>query len=199
MRREAFIFLFIICCFSGFSQEWKLKKDKNGIKVFVRELDSARIYEYKAVLVANCTAEKALEVLTDGNNLWKWNHQTSESKTIKEYSDREYVFWMKNDFTWPVKSRDNVVKVNVIFKENDTIKINLSPERSNLVPENGNCIRMTNFKGHWIIIPKPENKIEIQQQLYGDPGGNLPVWALNTLLTNAPYNTFLNLKGLLEN
>ena len=199
MRRKAFIFLFISCCFSGFSQEWKLKKDKNGIKVFVRELDSTNIYEYKAVLIANSTSEKALKIITDGNNLWKWNHQTSESKTIKKDSDREFVFWMKNDFNWPVKCRDNVVKLSVLFKENDTIKIDLLPGQSNLVPENENCIRMTNFKGHWLIISKPGNKIELTQQLYGDPEGNLPTWILNTMLTSTPYNSFLNLKQLLEN
>lgn len=199
MKKETFIFLFVCCCFSGFSQDWKLKKDKNGIKVFVRELDSSSIYEYKAVLVANSTPEKAIKIITDGNNLWKWNHQTSESKTIKEYSDREFVFWMKNDFSWPVKSRDNVVKVNVHFREGDTIKIDLLPEQSNLVPVNENCIRMTDFKGHWLIISKTENKIEVTQQLYGDPEGNLPTWVLNMLLTNTPYNTFLNLKELLEN
>jgi len=199
VRKETFIFLFLCCCFSGFSQEWKLKKDKNDIQVFIRKLDSASIYEYKAVLVANSTPEKALKVITDGNNLWKWNHQTSESKTIKKYSDKEFVFWMKNDFTWPVKSRDNVVKVHVLFQENDTIKIDLLPERSNLVPEKENCIRMTDFKGRWLIISKPENKIEVTQQLYGDPERNLPAWALNAMLTNAPYNTFLNLKELLEN
>ncbi|XLS29074.1 START domain-containing protein [Flavobacteriaceae bacterium M23B6Z8] len=178
------------------AQNWELKKNKNGIQVYTRSLDSTRINEYKAVVLSNTTVEKALKVILDGDNLWKWNHKTSESKTVSQISNSEFIFWMKNDLPWPVKNRDNVsyVKVREIT---DGYWIDILPGPSNLVAEQEGTIRMTNFKGHWSIIKK-DKSVQITQQLYGDPEGSLPSWLLNSILTTAPFHSFCDLKELLE-
>ena len=79
------------------AQKWELNKNKNGITIYTRSLDSTQINEYKAVLLSNTTIEKALKVITDGDNLWKWNHNTSKSKTLKRLGNNEFFIWMKND------------------------------------------------------------------------------------------------------
>ncbi len=196
--KKKFILWFLVFPLLVFSQEWKLKKDKNNIKVYTRKLDSREIHEYKATMVVNTSIEKALKAITDGNNLWKWNYKTPKSKTIKKMGVDEYVFWMKNDLPWPIKNRDAVTDVSVFYLKNGGIKITLRPNHSQKVALEKNTIRITDFKGHWLLIPK-ENSLKITQQVYGDPKGNLPNWILNSMLTKAPYYTFLNLKKLLEN
>ena len=199
MRVSIFILLFIGLTFFCFSQNWELKKNKNDIKVYTRELDSTKINEYKAVLIANTTKEKALKIIIDGDNLWKWNHKTSQSKTIKKISETEFVFWMKNDLPWPIKDRDNAIHAKVFFLEKNRIKVSLLPDKFESVTETDDCIRITNFKGYWLIEPQNNNQIKITQQLYGDPNGNLPSWLLNSMLTNVPYQSFTSLKEILEN
>ena len=193
--------LIIVCmvCFdlSAHAQEWELKRDKNGVIVYTRKLDSTKINEYKAVTLVKTSVKKALAVLTDGNRLWKWNHKTSESKTLKKISDTEFIIWIKNDLPWPLKSRDNVVRVKVSDYEPSGYYLDLSPDTSGIFPEQKNSIRVTNFSGYWLIIPKGEF-VEITQQLYGDPGGTLPSWVLNSVITTAPYHSFQDLKQLLE-
>lgn len=178
------------------AQEWELKKSKNGIKVYTRSLDSTKINEYKVVLVTETSVEKALQVITDGDNLWKWNHKTSKSKTVKKLSDNEYIFWMKNDLPWPVKNRDNISHVRVA-KIPSGYWIDILPGPKDSVPSEDGTIRITNFKGHWSIIQKGE-KVQITHQLYGDPEGSLPAWLLNSVLISAPFHSFSDLKELLE-
>ncbi|NER14310.1 lipid-binding protein [Leptobacterium flavescens] len=181
-----------------YSQNWNLKRDKKGIKVYTRKLDSSKINEYKAVMLVDSKVENVLNTITDGDNLWKWNYKTPESKKLKTISNTEYIFWMKNDLPWPLKNRDNVSHINVIPLNGGGYRIDINPDRSGILPPKDNTIRIVNFKGYWLIEPVGR-LVKVTQQLYGDPGGSLPSWLLNSMLVAAPYHTFLDLKRLLEN
>lgn len=197
MKLLCTIYVFL-CSLGAFSQAWELKKDANNIKVYTRELDSTKINEYKVVLISDASPEKVMKVILDGDNLWRWNHKTSESKIVRKVSEDEFIFWMKNDLPWPIRNRDIVSSIKVTHLNENTVRIDLAPDETNAIPENPCCIRVTNFKGYWLIRPLENHKVEITQQLYGDPNGSLPAWVLNSILTTVPYHTFLNLKDQLE-
>ena len=192
------LFITVLFLTSVHAQEWTLKKDRNGIKVFTRKLKSSKFREYKVVMQVKTTADKALATILDGDNLWKWNYKTSKSKTVKKISSHKRIIWMKNDFNWPVLNRDNVSLLTVFENVNGSYRITIAPETSYKVSKEKNVIRVTNFKGYWFINPKG-NHVEITHQIYGDPKGRLPSWVLNSVLTAAPYYSFKNLKRLLEN
>lgn len=190
-----------LCSISIHAQEWELKRDKNGIKIYTRTLDSTRINEYKAIAVVKTSLEKALATILDGDNLWKWNYKTTESKIIKKRTSDEWVFWMKTDMPWPIKDRELVSRIQIHRPENPqqpSVQIDITPETEYLLPETTGNIRIVRFKGHWLLTQHGDY-VEIIQQLYGDPNGNIPPWLVNMLITNAPYNTFYNLKTILEN
>ncbi len=182
---------------TGFAQEWDLKKNKNGIRIYTRSFDSTKIREYKAIMTVKTTLQEVFEVLMDGDRLWEWNYKTSESKTLVRLSDEAYIVWIKNDLPWPIKNRDHVSRVMVVYRDHKRIRLNIVPDNSQQVAEESHTIRITNFKGYWLLREIPEG-IEITQQLYGDPGGALPAWLLNSLITTSPYQSFSNLKEILE-
>nr|WP_247716512.1 START domain-containing protein [Sinomicrobium weinanense] len=179
------------------SQEWELKKDKNGIKVYTRSVDTSKINEYRAVTMIETDLLNVLDVLKDGDNLWKWSYRTSASRIIKKISDQEFVFWIKNELPWPFKNRDHLSRVKITHAKDSTVRIELNPEKTYTIPEHKETIRITHFKGHWLLKPRG-NKVEITQQLYGDLEGSIPAWIVNALLVKAPYHTFLELKQLLK-
>ena len=201
LRRKAlmlFLLIQLVFLHKNYAQQWELKKDKNGIKIYIRQLENLEVKEYKAVTLVKTTADRALKLITDGDNLWKWNYKTSESKIIKTISENEFVFWIKNDLPWPIKNRDLVARVKASYQQDGIITIAISPEDTYTIPEDENAVRIKKFSGRWLVVPQGEY-VEITQQLYGDPGGNLPSWIVNAMLTTAPYRTFLNLKTILEN
>ena len=59
-------------------------------------------------------------------------------------------------------------------------------------------IRVVNFSGFW-LLEKTKSGVRVTQQMYGDPGGSLPVFIVNSMLVNAPFNTFKRLKEQLNN
>ncbi|WP_456867942.1 START domain-containing protein [Galbibacter sp. BG1] len=195
--------LILLCIYSiSFitnAQEWNLKRNSNKIKVYTRSLDSTKFNEYKAILVANSSPEKAIKIITDGNNLKNWNYKTPKSEVLKKVSETEYIFWMENDLPWPVNDRDNISRVTINQTDASTYKINIEPADSTYVKANKNVIRMDNFKGYWLIKPIGKDSVEVTQQMYGDPKGNIPSWIANSILTTFPYHSFEKLKEILEN
>ncbi len=148
-------------------------------------------------MLIKTSAQKALQTITDGNNLKEWNYKTSESNIVKRISDNELIIWMKNDFYWPVKNRDHVSRLKIINYKETGYRVEVISDNTDIVPRKRSIIRITNFKGYWQLIPKGEY-VEITQQMYGDPKGMLPRWVINSVLTTAPYHSFYNLKQLLE-
>ena len=183
-----------LCC----AQEWELQKEAEHIKVYTRKLDSTEFNEYRAVLTARTTPEKALQVICDGDRLWEWNHKTSRSEEVARYNDSTYVFWMLNDLPWPLRDRENLSLVRVSTPRNGAYFVDITPADNSLRKSPDDVVRTTKFKGHWKIRPTGNGLVEITQQLYGDPNGIIPAWLLNSIITNVPFHSFENLKVILE-
>ena len=181
------------------AQQWELKKDDGDIQVYTRELDSTKFNEYKAVLIAETTMEKALTVLTNGDSLNRWTYKTPQSKQLEKISDNEFVIWMRNDFPWPLNDRDNISRVKLKKLNNKTYQIDIDVEDSLVYQHQKNVIRMNLFKGYWRVQELNEESVLIIQQMYGDPNGALPAWIVNSIMVSFPYHSFENLKEILEN
>ena len=191
-------FVFMLSTFFVFSQsDWELKKDKNGIQVYVRDVVYSKIKEFKATALVETKLEKVVDFIMDGDNLKNWNYKTSDSKTIKELSAHERIIWIKNDLPWPIRNRDHVTHMKVLYPSEGQVKILLLPDTSKTVAVRDDAVRVVDFNGHWLIERKGDG-VQVTHQLFGDPNGHLPSWLLNSLLTNAPYSSFSKMKKMLE-
>ncbi|WP_224484954.1 START domain-containing protein [Robertkochia aurantiaca] len=195
--------LFIICLLTVFidcrAQSWDLRKHEKDIRVFTRKLDTTDINEYKAVMVANTSAAHALQVITDADNLWQWNAATKSSKLVRKISDNELILYIRNDLPWPIRDREHVCHITISKNDDKEFYITIDPAKESEIPSSDEVIRISNFKGHWSIRELDPGKVEITQQLYGDPNGPIPAWLLNACLTEMPLDSFRNLKLILEN
>ena len=94
-------------------------------------------------------------------------------------------------------NRDFISKLTVTSISEKSIKIIIEPGDNSLVPEKDGVIRMSEFKGYW-LIESLNGKTKITQEIYGNPEGNLPSFFVNSTLVAAPYNTFLKLREILS-
>lgn len=188
---------FVLCGLHA--QQWELKKDDGDIQVYTRELDSTKINEYKAVLIAETTFERVIKVLTDWNRLNAWSYKTPQSKELKKVSDNEFIIWMRNDFPWPINDRDHVSRVHLNWHNSTVFQMDIQAEDSLEWKVEKNVVRMDLFKGYWRIQELNEDSVLIIQQMYGDPKGTLPAWIVNNAMVRYPYHSFEKLKEILEN
>ena len=193
------LFLFVLCCsISGFSQDlWNLNKDRNGIKIFTRDYPNSKFKEYKAQMTVMTTLDVVKDIILDAEHLKDWNYKTSKSNVLKTINKNQFIFHLYNDMPWPILNRDHVSDVVVTYPTEKSILITITPNNDAL-PETDGVVRITNFKGFW-LLEDTDNGISITNQLFGDPEGGVPSWLVNSQLVKSPYTSFSNLKKLLEN
>jgi hypothetical protein len=185
--------------FFGFviqQKPWELAVNKEGIKVYTRKTDSVAIKEYKVTMQVKAPMDTVLKKVLDIKNLKKWSYRIAESSLVKKINDSTWIFYIHNDVEWPVKDRDHVSKVQLKKKKNE-YQVLLMPY-NNFVKEKEDVVRLTKFRGIWIIKKIDLNLTQVTQQLYGDPESNIPPFFINMLIAKAPFHTFKNMKEQLE-
>ena len=198
MKKVCSLALMFCCFFSSYSQsDWKLEKDASGIQVYTRIVSVSSIKEYKAITLMKTSLKSLVNKIIDGEHLKDWNYKTTKSRLLEKKSDNEYLVYMYNDLPWPAKNRDHVseLKVDVISNSLTKICIKSVPEK---LTEKRGVIRVVNFSGFW-LLEKTKLGVKVTQQMHGDPGGSLPTFIINSMLINAPFNTFKLLREQLDN
>lgn len=196
MYKLAYFFSFVLFGFLFQQKPWQLAVNKEGIKVYTRKTDSTSIKEYKVTTVVKSPIDTVLKKILDIKNLKKWSYRIAESSLVKKMNDSTWVFYIHNDVEWPVMDRDHVSKVQLKKKKNEYNML-LTPY-NNFVKEKENVVRLTKFKGLWILKKTGPNQTEVTQQLYGDPESNIPSFFINMMIAKAPFHTFKNMKNQLE-
>ena len=192
-----YIIVFLVSLSSVAQNSWVLKKDRNDIEIYKRDYPDSKFKEYKAIMTVKTSLKKVKEIILDGEHLKDWNHKTSKSRLVKKDDDNNYIFYLYNDMPWPVINRDHVSNIVVTYPTNKSVLIAITPN-NNVLPETEGVVRITNFKGFWLLEETDEGII-ITNQLFGDPEGGVPSWLVNSQLVKFPYITFKNLKKLLIN
>lgn len=65
------------------ADEWKLRKDKNGIKVFTRDVEGSKFKEFKAIVEIKTSMSTILSVFDDVDAYDKWIPNLAEQKLIQ--------------------------------------------------------------------------------------------------------------------
>lgn len=190
------IWIVTISAFVRGQSEWQLVKDNQGIQVFVRTNDTTKYKEFKAQMEIPAHLEEVLNVIWDGDHLYQWHYQTTESKLIKKINNTQQIVYMRNDLPWPLQDREVYTLMKLYQPTSHIFKIDLLPAAGTFIQQN-KTIQIKNFKGHWYLEQSPKGTIVIQE-MQGDPGGSIPPFLFNIFLTNGPFSTFLELKNKLN-
>ena len=175
------------------SQEWKLEKEEDGVKVFTRKVEGYAIKEYKATITLNTTINKLINLLKDHSNLKNWFVKCPISKRLKKISDNEYFVYFLNDAPWPISDRDNITKMTFELLENGTQLVHLKCVPDYL-PKQPNIVRLPRMHAKWIFEPKADGFVKVTQQVLADLGGKIPGWLINFAIVDAPFETLCNLR-----
>lgn len=193
--------IFIICLISSLSftvmdwqndKEWKLEKDKNGIKVYTQK-QSDNLKAFKAITKTNKSMLELENLVEKVENYPQWMSDVATCRQIKlVHADEAYVY-STSDAPWPIKDRDIVTKANCIKSKDGSLRYEFQTYPGK-VEELEDYIRIKKAKGSWHFIPLDDGQIEITYQFYADPGGSIPTWLVNLFIVKGPYETLLNMR-----
>ncbi len=200
---KAFIFNQIMILFLIFvpfkmlaQQDWTLKKDKNGIKVYTKDHENEKIKFYRLNTSFKADMEDVFKFNTDFDNYENWVKNCEKSEVISS-SKNEIIYYSKYKTPWPADDRDFITKVSVKRHTENEILLTMEPANYDYPKEDG-VVRVTNFLDKWKITTSTDNVIQIETEGYYDPGGSIPAWIVNMFMVDGPYHSMLTLKEKTE-
>jgi hypothetical protein len=194
----------LICCLLAICQpitaqkEWKLQKDRHGVKIYYREAADSPIKELKIVTQAKSTLSAALAVLQDVPNLSKWVYRCSEAKMIKVVSPSVYHYSNITDFPWPMYDREFVMRCTTWQEPTTLIVHSGSTAIPDAIPADSRYLRVRKTESWWTFKPLGNGMIEIEYYLKSDPGGNIPSFLINAALDSGPLYSLEKFKKLVQ-
>lgn len=175
--------------------EWNLKIDKGGIKVYNLKNDTSKINELKVETTFNTTASALIKIIMDIDHHPDWVYGTKLSYQLKKVSDSELYFYKEVRSPAPLSNRDLVAHMKVV-KNAQSISIQVSAEPT-YSPEKKGLVRVPYFNELW-NIKATKDQVKVEYYLKIDPGGSIPSSLVNLFATKGPYESFVNLKELID-
>jgi hypothetical protein len=198
MNKYNLIIFLLIMPFFCLAQNWELKKNEDGIAVYTRKLNNERYKEIKVLCEFKGTAARLTKILQDVDHHSDWVYNTKESHLVKRKNKDTLTYYSIATLPWPVSNRDFVVQLSFTpDPENKVLKIR-AQSVGGLVLDKPGLIRVPYCLGLWTVTTLPANRIKIEYTFSTNPGGAIPAWLVNFTATAGPFNSFKNLKRIME-
>src|SRR5438045_4883336 len=107
-----FLTLFTVAVYSQYN--WKLSKDKDGIKVYESEVKNSNFKSIKVECVLQGTYDKLMAILNDVSRHKEWVYNSKGSNILKRDSPYEFYYYTETSIPWPMSNRDAVIHFTMI-------------------------------------------------------------------------------------
>jgi len=192
------IFSFCFATANAGQEEWKLAKDKDGIQVYTRLQEGRKIKEFRAVTVIKASLSSVVALVKDAEVAPEWYNHVRSGKPIKVFDEQRSIIYLELDFPFPATDRDMVARFEYTQDPETKVVRSVVEGMPDYIPEKKGIIRITELEGSWTFTPLPDNKVKVEYQFYADPGGNLPVWAVNMFIVDDPYKSLRRMQEFVE-
>ena len=175
---------------------WVLKKDKNGIKVFIRNVEGSGFKEFLGMAVFDTSIDRLERIISDVPNQVNWMCDVIEARVIREDRVNPIQY---NVISAPlVSNRDVVIQTRVVRTPGKVIRYFTGIQLDAVPPRKG-AVRMPKMVGMWMFESMGPNRTRVTYQNLTDPGGSLPSGLVNMTVVKMPFVTLEGMRKQLDN
>jgi len=179
------------------SAQWKLVKDRDGIRSYARSVPGTKILELKAITVIDAKMEVIGEVLRDVPSNPEWMANCGAARIVNLLSRKEMIVHTTLDFPAPVADRDLVVRsVADYVLDRARGVITLTSVTDPAAPPVNGVVRMSDFSGRYVLEYISRDRTGVIYSYRADPGGNIPAFLVNMFSRDGLYQTLTGLKRM---
>jgi hypothetical protein len=201
LKRQRIIFLVFLLLFAfpalRAQDEWKLKVDKEGIKIYTSPYADSKIKALKVICTVESTLSQLTAVLLDIKCQDEWFYHT-KSTVLQEVSPFELYYYSELYLPFPFSNRDFVEHIKLTQNSVSKVITMIVQNDPNFISPKKGIVRVLQSQCKWIVTPVSKNLNLVEFTLYADPAGSIPLWLVNMMSFYAPFETFKKLKTQLK-
>ena len=84
--------------------KWELKKEKNNIKVFVRDSSKTGIKQIRTIATVKASVEELVQMVYDIDSYPLWIANLETAKILEKVSEEEIYYYYQAAVPWPLKT-----------------------------------------------------------------------------------------------
>ena len=190
-----FCFLFLV---EGDTHPWEFIKQRDGIRIYTRKEIGSPLKSFKGIMEIHSTMEMIGKVVGNVKNFDWWDDDIREIRILALQDNVFSQYYLIYDVPWPLSDRDLCVEARVSIDSVTHTKIIHATPLPGVVPEEPDLIRIKNYWQRWTIQPLDHGMIRLTLEGFVDPGGIVPPWLYNMVITDTPLNLMREVKKLVE-
>ncbi len=180
------------------AQNWEFIKEKDGIKIYTRKDGSNTLKSFRGIMDVHADWGKVTNLIGNVKNVDWWDKNLREIKVMTYEKDKFMQYYLVYDAPWPVTDRDLCVEATVSVDPATGIRTIYAVPLSNVIPENPEYVRIKNYWQKWMIQDMKNGTIHLVLEGHVDPGGSVPDWIYNMVITDTPLKIMRGIKERVE-
>ncbi|MBS3772295.1 MAG: START domain-containing protein [Bacteroidales bacterium] len=182
----AIFFIALMMNASAAGDDWELRKDRDGIRVYTKEREGSGIYMYKVITSSRMKPERVYKQVVDFRENLKYMELVDSLAILDHRKNERYINYMWIDMPWPVKNREMVMDMKVQFSP-DSIRL-VSDDLPGRIQDSETTIKVADFHEEWIIRAFGNTgNTQITVTGWINPGGSIPTWVVNMFSVRTPF------------
>ncbi len=178
--------------------DWELREETDGIRVYTLPVENSRIRAFKAETVLDGSLERVMAIMSEPGSCVEWVHQCAESYGLPDGEFNERYAYSVNAMPWPVSDRDYVLRIETESEaDGDRVIMNMEAVEGKKSEKNG-YVRVNTSYTIYEFERTEDDQTRMTWYQHAEPGGSIPNWLVNRLLTDLPVKSLEKLNELLR-
>jgi len=186
--------LFIIIAKDLCAQPWDFIKEKDGIKISTRKELNSSLKSFKGETTFQGNVEKISSLLGNGKNFDWWGNNIRGIKVLAYQENKFIQYYLIYGVPWPLSDRDLVIEAHITADTVTGERTVLAKPLLNVIPETPDFVRIRKYWQKWTVQPMENGYVHVLLEGFVDPGGKIPSWLYNKVITETPLNVMRALR-----
>ncbi|GAB4329479.1 MAG: hypothetical protein Kow00127_21840 [Bacteroidales bacterium] len=177
-------------------ESWNLCREESGVKVYC----NASVYppRFRAETTVRADSLSVINILRDVEHFAGWTARVKESRLIKTELDSILIYSAVLDYPFPLKDRWIVYRNSYIPDSSSrSLRIRIEAVTEAYTPPDG-LPKALPSEGFWLLTFSGNSRVGIVLEMTIDPGMELPGRLMESIISDDPLKTLLNLRERLS-
>jgi hypothetical protein len=181
--------------------DWRLKKDKDGVRVYTRWIEATDVRkarQMKVEMVVESSIENILMVLKDDVNAKKWAYRAKEFYNFDIIDENNWYSYSELSIPWPFQNKDLITKNHLVrIPSENQVRVDITGV-ADYLPEKKSLSRIPHFEGGWTLTRTGDDAVKIEYLVFTKSEPVLPRWIIDPIVEQGAWETLNNFRELLE-